>query len=206
MNGLIPKEKQLYLPYSKRIVSMVYFDASAVFASLLSCPTLNQDEYFLFHDQKDPFAQPSKSADVGDINTGRCYRKTYDALVKKVGVDIILPTILAMDKTHIDLAGHLQMEPITMLHGLLKHGMRSKPIAMRILGYINHSSPAHFPQQKTDKTTTNSNAPNCLLPPAPLKRLQNISWPTYILNKMHMQIDFILEHSGFLRLQNHGFK
>jgi hypothetical protein len=111
-----------------------------------------------------------------------------------------------MDKTHIDLAGHLQMEPITMLHGLLKHGMRSKPIAMRILGYINHSSPAHFPQQKTDKTTTNSNAPNCLLPPAPLKRLQNISWPTYILNKMHMQIDFILEHSGFLRLQNHGFK
>jgi hypothetical protein len=127
--------------------------------------------------------------------------------VKKVGVDIILPTILAMDKTHIDLAGHLQMEPITMLHGLLKHGMRSKPIAMRILGYINHSSPAHFPQQKTDKTTTNSNAPNRLLPPgtviadAPLKRLQNISWPTYILNKMHMQIDFILEHSGFLRLQ-----
>jgi len=117
MNGLIPKEKQLYLPYSKRTVSMVYFDASAVFASLLSCPTLNQDEYFLFHDQKDPFAQPSKSADVGDINTGRCYRKTYDALVKKVGVDIILPTILAMDKTHIDLAGHLQMEPITMSHG-----------------------------------------------------------------------------------------
>ncbi len=213
MNGLIPKEKQLYLPYSKRTVSMVYFDASAVFASLLSCPTLNQDEYFLFHDQKDPFAEPSKSADVGDINTGRCYRKTYDALVKKVGVDIILPTILAMDKTHIDLAGHLQMEPITMSHGLLKHSMRSKPIAMRILGYINHSSPAHIPPQSSDKkTTTNSNAPNGPLPPgtviadAPLRRIQNISWPTYMLNEMHMQIEFILEQSGFLRLQNHGFK
>ncbi len=36
MKGLIPMEKQLYLPYSKRIVSMVYFDASQVFASLLS--------------------------------------------------------------------------------------------------------------------------------------------------------------------------
>jgi len=46
MNGLIPKEKQLYLPYSQRTVSVVYFDASEVFASLLSCPTLNQDEMF----------------------------------------------------------------------------------------------------------------------------------------------------------------
>ncbi len=45
MNGLISKEKQLYLPYCKRTVLMVYFDASAVFALLLSCPTLNQDEY-----------------------------------------------------------------------------------------------------------------------------------------------------------------
>ena len=41
MNGLIPKEKQLYLPYTQRMVSVVYFDASEVFASLLSCPTLN---------------------------------------------------------------------------------------------------------------------------------------------------------------------
>jgi hypothetical protein len=40
MNGLIPRKKQLYLPYSKRIVSMVYLDASQVFASLLSCPCL----------------------------------------------------------------------------------------------------------------------------------------------------------------------
>ena len=173
---------------------MVYFDANAVFAFLLSCPTLNQDEYFLFHVQKDPFAQPSKSADVGNINTGRCSRKTYNALVKKVGVDIIFPTILAMDKTHIDLAGHLQMEPI-----LLKHGMRSKPIAIQIIGYINHSSPAHFPQQSTNMTTTNSKAPNRPLPAgiviadAPLKHFQNICWPTCsILNKVYMQIDFSL--------------
>jgi hypothetical protein len=48
MNGLIPKKKQLYLPYSKRTVSMVYFNASAVFASLLSCSALIQDESFLF--------------------------------------------------------------------------------------------------------------------------------------------------------------
>ena len=44
MHTLIPKEKQLYLPYSQRVVKVVYFDASAVFASLLSCPTINRDE------------------------------------------------------------------------------------------------------------------------------------------------------------------
>jgi hypothetical protein len=41
MNGLIPKEKKLDLPYTQWIVSMIYFDASKVFASLLSCPTQN---------------------------------------------------------------------------------------------------------------------------------------------------------------------
>jgi hypothetical protein len=89
---------------------MVYFNTSAVFASLLSHPTLNKDECFLFRRQKDPFAKPSKPSDVGDINTCCCCRKTFNALVKKVGVDLILPTIMAMDKTHIDLTGHLQME------------------------------------------------------------------------------------------------
>ena len=117
MNGLIPKERKLYLPYTKRTMSMIYFDASKVFASLLSCPTINQDKHFLFHDQKDPFAVPSKTADVGDINTSRSYRKTHKSLVKNPDTDIILPCILAMDKTHIDLAGHLQMEPITISHG-----------------------------------------------------------------------------------------
>lgn len=46
MNGLIPNEKRLYLPHTQRIVSMIYFNATEVFASLLSCPTLNQDANF----------------------------------------------------------------------------------------------------------------------------------------------------------------
>ena len=41
--------------------------------------------------------------------------------MKDVGVDMLLPCIMAMDKTHIDMAACLQMEPITLLHGLLKH-------------------------------------------------------------------------------------
>jgi hypothetical protein len=99
---------------------MVYFDASQVFASLLSCPLLNCDEIF-FHEHRDPFVVTSRSGDIGNINNGRCYLETHKVLVKNSGVDMILPTIFAMDKTQVDTYGRMQMEPMTMSHGLLKH-------------------------------------------------------------------------------------
>ena len=59
MKGLVPKEKLFYLPYSRRIVLMIYFDAREVFASLLSSPLLNHDEDYLFDSpEKDPFIAP----------------------------------------------------------------------------------------------------------------------------------------------------
>ncbi len=76
---------------------------------------------------------------------------------KEKGVDIILPSILVMDKTHIDLGARLQMEPTTISHGLLKHSVRRLPITMRILGYINHSTPAHL--QSLADLDTELNAP-----------------------------------------------
>ena len=95
----------------------------------------------MFHGKQDPFAKPCVTSDIGGINTGHCYNKTYETLVKRKGVvDMILPSILAIDKTQVDTYGRLQMEPITIFHGLLKHSARSKPTAMRILGYINHSA------------------------------------------------------------------
>lgn len=209
MKGLTPKDKNLYLPYSQRVVNMVYFDARAVFASLLSCPTLNQDSHYLFDDAKDPFVAPSRtSSHVGDINTGRCYVETYFSLIKDVNVDMLLPCILAMDKTHIDMAGRLQMEPITISHGLLKHSIRSLPMAMRILGYINHSTPAHLPSESEFDIEFNNptNLPkDTVLVKNPLPRNPNVSWATYLLNEAHMQIQFIFEESGFLKLQKHGF-
>ena len=180
-------------------------------ASLLSCPTINRDECYLFDDAKDPFVAPSgKLSHVGDINTGRCYKKSYKALVKNKGVDIILPSILAMDKTHIDMGGCLQMEPITISHGLLKHtSVRRLPVAMRILGYINHSAPAHLPALSELDTEFNEPAglpKGTVIVEAPLRRVANVTWPTYLLNELHMQIQFILEESGFLRLQRKGFR
>jgi hypothetical protein len=91
----------------------------------------------------------------------------------------------------------------------LKHSVRRLPIAMRILGYINHSTPAHLPSLAD--LVTNFNAPKGLpkgtvVLDAPLRRMNDLTWSTYLLNKTHMQIQFILEESGFLQLQNKGFK
>ncbi len=190
---------------------MVYFDASQVFASLLSCPLLNRDENFLFHAHKDPFVEPSKSSDIGEINTGRCYRRTYKELVKKKGVDIILPTVVAMDKTQVDSYGRMQMEPMTISHGLLKHGVRLQHSAMQILGYICQF-PAHKPTSKKGSidsgfsaTMAADVADGTVIGCVALKNIPNVSWPTYLLNEMHMQIKFILEESGFLDLQRNGF-
>jgi hypothetical protein len=209
MRGLTPKEKLLYLPYSRRVVPMIYFDARQVFASLLSCPLLNRDENYLFDSPaKDPFLVPSRSTSIGDINTGRCYRKTYEALVKKKDVDMLLPAIVAMDKTQVDTYGRLQMEPMTISHGLTKHSIRSKHTAMRILGYICHS-PAHQPSSKGGIVVIRD--PPTDLPPGtvvsrvPLDPIPDVTWSTYLLNEMHLQIQFILEESGFLDLQRNGF-
>ncbi len=80
----------------------------------------------------------ARASVIGDIYSGRCYRETYKKLVKKPQSDMILPCVLAMDKMHIDLPGRLQMEPASIFHGLLKHKFFRLPIAMQILGYIDH--------------------------------------------------------------------
>jgi proteasome lid subunit RPN8/RPN11 len=156
-------------------------------------------------------APSGRLSHVGDINTGRCYRKTYKALVKNKGVeDIILPSILAMDKTHINMAGRLQMEPITISHGLLKHTVRRQGVTVRILGYFYHSAPAQLPA--LSELDTKFNAPSGLVAhgtvvvEAPLRRIKNVTWPTYLLNELHIQIQFILEESGFLQLQRKRFQ
>ena len=63
LDSLTPVVKELYLPYSNCHVEVVYFSAHAVLSSLLSCPQLNQDENYIFHESNilhlDPFAKPS---------------------------------------------------------------------------------------------------------------------------------------------------
>ena len=40
----------------------------------------------------------------------------------------------------------------------------------------------------------------------PLKPRHLITWPTYLINKMHLQFLFVLEASGYIKLQRNGFR
>jgi hypothetical protein len=178
---------------------MIYFDASKVFALLLSCPRL------------DPFVTTQPSSDVVYIHTGCCYRKTYKAHVKKFGIDMLLPCVMAMDKTHIGMAGQLKMEPTTISHGLSTHIMRRLPSAMHILGYISQSTPptSHRVQMLIPSSIIfySVELVNDVVLFKSRPTYENGSWATLLLNETHIQIHFvILKESGFLRLQNIGFK
>ena len=207
MENLTPKHKSLYLPYSKQTVKMVYYDAHQVFASLLSCPSLNRDEHYLFSEFSSPFEVPSPDSKIlGDINTGRCYHATYAHLVKDRNLDMLFPCIIGMDKTNIDTYGRLAMEPITVSHGLLKHEFRSRPNAMRILGYICH--------QKRKITTgllfeegidSSGDDDSASVPDGVIDGRKDINWADLEANEIHMQISFILRESGYLNIQDKGF-
>ena len=109
VKSLQPLAKQLYLPYSKCFVEVVYFSAHSIFGSFLSCTKLNQDQNYIFNDDNNPdcnpFAKPN-AAVISDINTGAAANlKKYDTLIKNVEEDMLLPCILAIDKTACDVGG-----------------------------------------------------------------------------------------------------
>jgi hypothetical protein len=118
---------------------------------------------------------------------------------------MILPSVLAIDKMKVDTYGWLKMEPVTISHGLSKHSARSKSSAMRILGYIDHSA-AHIPPPEASKERTSENLPKgTVITPATPKTLSNVSWPTYLLNEMHIQIKYISMSPGSNGCSRRGF-
>jgi len=198
-----PHEHALYLPYSQAHVNVVYFDAKEVLHSLLTCPMLNKDDNYMFHDTRhpdtcNPFAKPDGRI-LSDINTRRSYLKTYDKLIKDPSKDMLLPCILAIDKTHCDSGGsRLQMEPLTTSYGLPRHNICKDPAAVRILGYINLSPLHKSDDPPTANPPSHSNGEH-------LPKLNGVSAAAYSLNEYHLQLRCILEKSGFLSLQDRGF-
>ncbi|KAI2496636.1 hypothetical protein MHU86_17895 [Fragilaria crotonensis] len=199
---LIPVWETLYLPYSDVSVRVAYFSASAVFADLLSCRHLNADTNYIFdgdwNPDHDPYAVPNGSV-IGDLNTGRSYLKTHSSLCKNPH-DMLIACPLAIDKTICDVggSGRLPLEPITMQYGLMQHDVRKKPEAMRVLGYIHPLKKDLQPAEPGIAVELAASAPLPMY-----KRCTNATWK---VNEYHMQINFILQQSGFLSLQERGIK
>ena len=209
VNSLQPLVKQLYLPYSKCFVEVVYFSAHSIFRSFLLCTDLNQDQIYIFNDDKDPgcnpFAKPNGSV-ISDTNTGAAYLKMYNALVKNVKEDMLLPCTLALDKTTCDVGGggRLSLELIVISNGLMKHDVRKMPLC-NACSWVHH----HFPNSSAGCEPLNVPTPGTGLSRASLDRnyqSQSVTDAVWRLNEYHMQVDCILCESGYLDLQRTGLK
>jgi len=197
-SGLEPVISHLKLPVSGKVARIVYFDAKAVIASLLTSAQLHKDENYLFHND-DPFAPPPATPDreIGDINTGRCYAASYKSFCTEPG-DVLLLTPLALDKTHVDTLGRIKLEPLNLSLGIHKRSIRQLSKANRPLGYVS----MYFPG---DCATSD---PDVAADVEQYTELDShgLSKAAGDLNDYHAQLRFILDKSGFTELQRTGFK
>jgi len=127
--------KGLFLPHSKSKIDLVLHNFADEVQSLLSDPRF-QDEDYLFHNNN-PFSPPPQQfLNVGDINTGLAYRKTYEQLIKDPTKQVLLPIIFYMDGTITGQYDHLPIEILKFTVGIFNAKTRDKVHAWRNLGYV----------------------------------------------------------------------
>ena len=134
MEGMYPKEKKVWLLYSKSVVSIPYCEAKDCILSLLTDPRIH-DENYLFFDN-DPLAPPPEERlYVEDLNSGDAYRASFEKMIKEKG-EVLLPVPLYIDSA---VTGQFSSLPITALKlslGIWDRETRDEPWAWREMGFI----------------------------------------------------------------------
>ena len=131
------------LPFSGARVDLVTQDAKWQIQSLLLHPQLTDDCY-LFDNLDNPFQKPCSWKnwnEVGDINSGRCYRKTYEALITDPSSQILLPILFYMDGTVTGQFDALPIEALKFTLGIFNGTTRDKDWAWKTIGYVANYLP-----------------------------------------------------------------
>ena len=130
-----PYVKKLELPFSKSRIDLVCHDMGSQIQSLLTDPRISDDDYLFFDDN--PFAPPPDEFRVlGDINTGLCYRKTYNEMIKDPSKEVLLPIIFYMDSAITAKDDQLPIESLQFTLGIFNANTRDKAHAWRNIGYV----------------------------------------------------------------------
>lgn len=129
----IPRE--ITLPSSMTRVKIMINDAAACMQSLLSDPSITDDDYLFFND--DPFAVPPDTIQhISDINTGQAHRRTSRQLIRKPGKQIALPIIAYIDGASTGQFVDLKITAFKFTLGIFNRKARSRPNLWRTLGYV----------------------------------------------------------------------
>jgi hypothetical protein len=143
LQELLPKEREVFLPFCKETVSLTCHDARAQTIDLLTDPRLTDDSYLFFDD--DPFLAglPPEMDTIGEINTGLVYRVTYEKLIapepytRKGRRKVLLPYIFYLDGTVVGrMNQNLSLEIMKITLGILRGKICTKQWAWRNLGHM----------------------------------------------------------------------
>ena len=133
LEPMIPKLKQLTLPYSGAVVTIPYRDAKDCIVSLLTDPRV-KDEHYLFWNQNPVAPPPENVVYLADLNTGEAFLQSYKKYITKPNQAIL------MIKFYIDGAntGQFSDLPVTALKmalGIHSQECRLKEWAWRTLAW-----------------------------------------------------------------------
>ena len=145
LEDMVPKMKRTTLPACGTKVSIPCMDFEAARMDLLTDPRVMDSDYLFFND--DPYAGPPPEEEwkeIRDINTGLCYRETYDAWIKPKPYTesgrrrVLDPIVYYMDgcTTGNQAGGNLSLELVKFTSCLFNRKARNKRYCWRNLGAV----------------------------------------------------------------------
>jgi len=136
-NALRPKTRNFHMPMANKTVELTTVSFHAIIYDLLTDVELcgREGQGFLFKGST-PLDKPRKDpSHLDDFDSGSRYIESFEAF-QETHIDLPLPIQFFVDKTHLDLRGGLQQEPVATTLSIFSRRVRNKPSAWRSLGNI----------------------------------------------------------------------
>ena len=155
LHGLKPQEHPVFLPAAKKSINVVVNDIESCIYSLLTNPALMQPQNLLFDAQnplgdhgmvdesltqaagcsEEDHVAKQELSDRADFDTGVAYKMGLSRY-SHTERDQLLPTVLFIDGTPIDMHGNLTLEPVMMTLACFNRATRQRPEAWVPIGFL----------------------------------------------------------------------
>lgn len=193
---------EIVLPSSKAKARIVWNDAKMVIQSLLTNPRLRPDDYLFF--ENDPFAPPPDDLDfIGDLNTGRSYTETYNALITDPNKQILLPIPFYIDGAATGQFVDLPLTAVKLALGINTWQAREKAHTWGTIGYI--PSPTKVKSLGRRQLIDSGHVDGTMAYHEMLENEgQTDDKPTHVAQDLHAMLDVIM--ASFVELQKKGLK
>jgi hypothetical protein len=135
--SLAPFKNLCYLPGSKKVVEVTCHQFEANVKSLLDDKNLMKKENLNLDDPEDPTYFHTEEPELyTDVHTGSAFRSALWKCKDLQGNIVLIPIIIFIDATVIDVHGRMRLEPVTFTLAIFNYETRMKPEAWRTLGFI----------------------------------------------------------------------